>query len=258
MKGGRKMRKKVQILRAVLLAIAIFFVASTAFSQGLTQNNFRRIAKGGFGDSANSYSWGEAWFNKELYVGTVRHHLWSLMQVLGQDIGGLGDLGDLDLGDLQPDGPGDFPGGSLYTEEMKGRIYRYRCDKWEEVYQSPTFYFPGKTVQIPGADPIIIPAGDYPKAYGYRTLGKFKGYLYACGVGTWVPPLPFSSIVRSPNGDPGTWEDVTGTLGPLSYNTNNVRGLVEWKGKLYVAASIGGGSASVARRSFTALLIRVQ
>lgn len=52
------------------------------------------------------------------------------------------------------------------------------------------------------------------------------------GVGTWVPPMASSSIIRTKNGT--TWEDVTGVLG----ETTDVRAIVKWQGKVFVAATV--------------------
>ena len=72
-----------------ILVLSIFlFVPGTA--SALTENDFEPIATGGFGDSANSYSWGLTEFGGEVYVSTGRHHLWSMLiaieTMLGQDI----------------------------------------------------------------------------------------------------------------------------------------------------------------------------
>jgi hypothetical protein len=71
-------------------------------------------------------------------------------------------------------------------------------------------------------------------------MGIFEGKLYVCGIGTWWPPMPFSSVLCSETGDLGSWEDITGILA----GTNNVRGLVEYKGNLFVSASIPGASVT--------------
>jgi len=214
---------------------------------GLSANAFRKIADEGFadfgGDSANSYSWGVGWFKNDLYVGTNRHHLWSLMLGLGASFGDLG--GDL-LAGLLPDPPLDPTFGSLaLANDMAGQIWRYHDKIWTKVYQSPVYRFDGASYEVPGYGKVVIPEGYYPKAYGYRTIGTFKKYVYACGVGSWMPPMPYTTILRSRSGNPDTWEDVTGALA----TTTNVRGFVEWKGKLFIAASlegpmpaIGGGS----------------
>jgi hypothetical protein len=235
---GRSFRAGIVLLLACLIMAPAAFGAS-----GLTESDFTRIGKGGFGDSANSYSWGVGWFKNDLYVGTVRHHLYSMMLAMAADLGDFGDLSGL-LGELGPVPPPNTTWGSAeYAEAMRGEIWRYKCGKWSRVYQSPTFALPYDIViPIPGSpQTFTIPKGTYPKAYGYRNIGTYKDYVYALGVGTWMPPMPASSVIRSKDGV--NWEDVTGILGAgpaeLGYqSTTNVRELVEWRGKVYTAASI--------------------
>lgn len=231
------MRKRYVVISVLCVAVCLFMTAADVSARSLTRSDFRQIARTGFeawgGDSANSYSWGVGWFNNDLYVGTVRHHLWSL----GVGLSTMFPIGGVDLAD--PPSVTTW-GDPAYADEMAGQIWRFRDNTWEMVHKSGTFILPVQIqIPIPGTDPVqffTIPAGTYPIAYGYRTVGEFDGYLYACGVGTWIPPMPKSSVVRSASGDAGSWDDVTGILA----GTINVRGLVEWNGKLYTAASLPG------------------
>jgi len=50
-----------------------------------------------------------------------------------------------------------------------------------------------------------------------------------------MPPVPYNTILRSPSGNPDTWEDVSRNL----RQTTNIRAIAEWNGKLYVAVSVG-------------------
>jgi len=223
------MKTKINHLALAVVISAILLIFAPAASAtlphfGLDQEDFRRISTGGFGDSANSYSWGMEYFKGDLYVGTNRHHLWSIGE--GMEAAGL----EIPI-DLVED-PEHPIGTEEWANEMRGQIWRYRCGTWEMVHQSPIMYWtPPPGVGIP-------PEGWYPVSYGYRMMGIFGDYLYVCGIGTWWPPMPFSRVLRSTTGDLGTWEDVTGILA----GTNNVRGLVEYKGQLYVSASVPGAS----------------
>lgn len=192
----------------------------------VTNKGFVRIGEGGFGDSANSYSWSVLPFKGNLYVGTNRHHLHSMYEALGYMAGSPIDPSMMPA-DLLPDPPPSTAWfTSTWADAFQGEIWRYGKNKeWERVHQSGVF---------------PLGEGRYaPVAYGYRALQEFKGYLYACGIGTWMPPLPMNTILRSASGDPGTWEDVSGVIA----RTNNIRAITTWNGKLYVAASVTQGSS---------------
>jgi hypothetical protein len=224
------MRRGALIL--AFLVSSLFILPSTIWALG--EGQFKPLTTGGFGDSANSYTWGLTEFNGDIYASTNRHHLWSI----AQGIGGLLPI-DIPIDEIvEGPTPPDW-GDPNWADEMKGQIWCLRDGVWEMVYQSGTFNIPAP-IPVPEYG-VIIQAGTYPVAYGYRTLGTFNGYIYALGVGTWMPPLPRSSIVRSDTGNLGDWEDVTGPLA----STTNVRGFVEWNGKVYVSASVPGGGPGV-------------
>ncbi|MCW4013941.1 MAG: hypothetical protein NWF07_13285, partial [Candidatus Bathyarchaeota archaeon] len=109
---------------------------------------------------------------------------------------------------------------------MRAEIWRYQNGQWGLVHQAGILNL--------GAQ------GYYPESYGYRMMGTFNEKLYVCGLGTWWPPMPISRVITSETGDAGSWQDVSGAIAA----TNNVRGLVEYKGKLYVSASTPGSSVS--------------
>lgn len=214
---------KKKIVTGVLCGVFILLWIASASA-------FVRIGEGGFGDSANSYSWSVLPFNGDLYVGTNRHHLHSMMEALSYMPGSPIDPAMLPA-DLLPDPPAPPPANVWFTPEwagaFQGEIWRYnKQNKWERVHQS-------------GIYPIPDQSGRWvPFAYGYRALAEFKGYLYACGIGTWMPPVPYNTILRSASGDPGTWEDVSKSI----RQTTNIRAIREWNGRLYVAASVQDGA----------------
>ncbi len=202
----------------------VFFVLWVAAASAVTNNGFVQIGKGGFGDSANSYSWSVLPFKGGLYVGTNRHHLHSMLEAL-EYLPGSPIPPDMLPDDLLPDPPPETTWFAPdWADALQGEIWRYTpASKWKRVHQSGTY-------QIPGM-------GHVPVAYGYRALVEFNGYLYACGIGPWMPPVPVNTILRSASGDPGTWEDVSGIIRA----TNNIRAITMWNGKLYVAASVNSG-----------------
>ncbi|HEX2966872.1 MAG TPA: hypothetical protein VHO84_13860 [Syntrophorhabdaceae bacterium] len=210
--------------------IGLFFIVLSITAAGAatqpTYNTFTQIGAGGFGDSANSYSWSVYWFKGNLYVGTNRHHLHSMYEAISY-MPGLPFSIDFFPDYLKPDPP---PSTNWFTPEwadaFQGEIWRYTKNrKWQKVHQSGTF-----TQQ--NGDVVM----HMPVAYGYRALEEFDGYLYACGIGTWMPPVANNTILRSATGDPGTWEDVSGVIA----GTQNIRAIAKWRDKLYVAASVSG------------------
>lgn len=207
---------------ALSVLCGVFFFLWVASASAIV-----RIGEGGFGDSANSYSWSVLPFKGDLYVGTNRHHLHSMMEALSYMSGSPIDPSMLPA-DLLPDPPPSTTWFSpVWAGAFQGEIWRYNKDKqWERVHQSGVYQMPdGKRV---------------PFAYGYRALAEFDGYLYACGIGTWMPPVPYNTVLRSASGNPGTWEDVSGFI----RQTTNIRAITEWNGKLYVAASVGADPAT--------------
>lgn len=210
-----------------MVTIGVLLCSGFVFAQSFTQ-----IGQGGFGDSANSYAWSVFYFKGNLYVGTNRNHLWSMYEALSYLPGApftAADLPDY----LQPDPPASTTWFTpTWANAMQGEIWRYTpVMRWERVYQSGL-------MQIPLPAPYSG-TGVVPKAYGYRALQEFNGYLYALGIGTWMPPLNTNTIMRSSTGNPGSWEDVSGIIAA----TTNIRAVTVWNGKIYVAASINGGAA---------------
>jgi hypothetical protein len=225
---------KVYLKIALLVLCTVFLFCLTASLQALEEKDFIHLATGGFDDSANSYSWGVTEFNGDVYVGTNRHHLWGLLQGMGV----LFPPGIVEF--IEPEGPSsEIWGDQVWAEDLRGEIWRYRKGEgWTRVYQAQLILG-----ELPiAANPLLPPPPDppiygyYPEAYGYRVLGAYNGFIYAIGIGPWVPNMPLASILRSPSGDPGTWEDVSGIIATAT----NPRGLVEFQGKLFISASLPG------------------
>jgi hypothetical protein len=195
---------------------------------GLRQSDFKRLAVNGFGDSANSYAWSVTCFDGDLIVGTNRHHMWSLMQQMGDLVPGLGDL-------FMPPASQTW-GDEVWADEFRGKIWRYDNGEWSCIHTSDVLYG-----QLPIApNPLLPPPpeveGYYPEAYGYRTLAVYDGAIFALGIGTWVPNMPWISVLRSYDGQ--TWENITGSL----EGATNPRGLLEWNGELFLSASLPGSA----------------
>ena len=212
---------------------AVFLFGLTASLQALEEKDFIQLSTGGFDDSANNYAWGVTEFNGDVYVSTNRHHLWGILQGLGV----LLPLGDIEI--PEPEGPAsEIWGDQIWAEDLRGEIWRYRKGEgWTKIYQAKLILgelpIASNPPLPPAPDPPIY--GYYPEAYGYRTLGTYNGYIYAVGIGPWVPNMPLASILRSPSGDPGTWEDVSGVIATVlstslssSFVLSSVQS-VQWK-----------------------------
>lgn len=222
------------VLCACILAVLISspVIAGGASSRGLTQDDFKYLAQRGFGDSANSYAWSVASFKGDLYVGTNRHHLWSILEGMSSLFSVL-PVSPLDL----IDGPvSDIWGDMAWADDFRGSIWRYRKGKWSVVHESNVLQGILPIAQNPALPPAPTIDGYYPESYGYRNMEVYKGSLYAIGIGTWYPNMPVARILRSSTGDPGSWVDVSGIIATAT----NPRGLVQYKGKLFISASLPG------------------
>lgn len=200
--------------------------------RGLTQNDFKYLAQGGFGDSANSYAWSVTSFKGDLYVGTNRHHLWSVLEGMSTMFSSL-PVSPLEL----IDGPAsDVWGDRAWADDFRGEIWRYRNGKWSMVYQAKVLQGILPIASNPALPPAPTINGYYPESYGYRNMEVYKGHIYAIGIGTWYPNMPLARILRSSKGDPGSWTDVSGIIATAT----NPRGLINYKGKLFISASLPG------------------
>ena len=117
---------------------------------GLTQGNFRQLAKNGVGDPANAYVHGMTWFEGRLYCGMTRNSF-KLLKLFPP----------IDPPALEP-WPVAVPP-KVQDLDMQGQIWRWTpgTDSWELAYRSPMI--PGKQGE---------PA---PRDLGYRGMTVFQG-----------------------------------------------------------------------------------
>jgi hypothetical protein len=210
---------------------------------------FKRIATGGFGDDANTFTWSMKWFKGKLYVGTGREV--NCITLLTSDV--------QNGTHLYPP-----PNGACPTDPrllpLAAQIWQYTpsTHNWQMVYQSPQ--------DIPlGTDsngnPIMT-----ARDIGYRgmevftepdgTQSLYVGSVTSAEVFGNTPPYTFQNyppprILRSTDGvnwtplpqDPGTY------LGDLTKNyavhTFSIRSLVSYKGMLYATAGTYFGDGMV-------------
>jgi len=85
--------------------------------------DFRRVGHGGFGDSHNSIVWSMEWFQRRLYVGTIRDILWLFKMI--------GNYPYLD--------PYPVALPPLGQMDLRAQIWRYTPEeaRWEQVYAAP-------------------------------------------------------------------------------------------------------------------------
>lgn len=186
---------------------------------GLSKEDFRLIAYGGFGDGHNSYAHAMAWFNGRLYVSTMRGAL-SLMRARLQ-VG-------LDVWPVQ--GPPD-----PFDLDLCAEIWAYdpRIDTWERAYKSP---------MIIGSHGKPI-----PRDVSYRSMTVHQERPAAdpaLFVSTWSPARgPGPIILRTENG-----RDFVPTCEPglVGLPVTTIRSLVSFKGRLYTTpAGSRGGNTNV-------------
>ncbi|HOH27987.1 MAG TPA: hypothetical protein PL032_13525 [Syntrophorhabdus sp.] len=200
----------------------------------LTRHDFYHLAQGGFGDSANSYAWSIASFKGDLYVGVNRHHGASIM---GAMEGAINSLDFLPSPSSLFDGPkSDMLGDIVWAEDLSGAIWRLRGGEWSMVHQANILQGVLPIISNSATGPAPTINGYYPESYGYRNMTVYGEHIYALGIGPWSPNMPLARVIRSATGDPGSWEDVSGIIATAT----NPRGLVEYKGKLYITASLPG------------------
>jgi hypothetical protein len=226
------------ILSKIFMLVFICIIPVRAFADGsptgLSQGDFMHLARGGFGDSANSYAWSVVGFKDDLYVGVNRHHGWDVMGAMEE---AMNSLDFLPSPSSLFDGPKSTVWGDrVWAEEFRGSIWRYRNGKWSMVHQANVLQGPLPIASNPLLPPSPTIYGYYPESYGYRNLAVYNNQIYAIGIGTWVPNMPIARVLRSTSGDPGSWTDISGIIATAT----NPRGLVEYKGNLYISASLPG------------------
>ena len=184
---------------------------------GLSKEDFKLIAYGGFGDGHNSYAHSMVWFKNKIYVSTIRG-AFSLMRKRQSKSLGL---------DVWPvEGPVD-----PFDIDLCAEIWSYdpKLDIWERAFKSP---------MIIGShnEPI-------PREVSYRAMTVHvepdtgETALYAA---TWSPARgPGPIVLRSVDGK--TFEP-TCEPGLVGLPVTTIRSLVSFKGRLFTtpAGSRGG------------------
>jgi len=184
---------------------------------GLSKEHFKLIAYGGFGDGHNSYAHSMAWFDRRLYVSTIRG-AFALMRKR--------QSGNLGLDVWPVEGPVD-----PFDLDLCAEIWAYdpHTDIWERAFKSP---------MIIGSHGQPIPRDvSYRSMAVHHDAGSGKAALYVC---TWSPARgPGPIIMRT---DDGRRFETTCEPGLVGLPVTTIRSLVSFKGRLYTtpAGSRGG------------------
>ncbi len=195
-------------------------------SHGLSVGNFRCIANHGFGDAANGYAWSGAWYRGHLYVGTNRHTLAILKKRVLVDT-------------PARMWPVPIPE-SDDALDLRAHIWRYEpvSGRWDRVFQSP---------MTDGLENRRVPV-----AYGFRNMAVFQGKrddepaiytIPACGSYGKGPVL-----MRSGDGEQFDVISEPG-LGLGDPNITTFRGVVPFKGRLFISPSGSRGKCNTAFNS---------
>lgn len=218
-----------------LLAVALVAVAAAA--AGAPAADARgpiTIAQRGFGDRANSYAWGMAWFKGHLYVGTGRN-------VRCTEAATTDFYFPIGRSYLTNDDPSVHCPRSRYDMNQRAEIWRYTpgTGRWSMVYRSPTVpnpRAPGKRIAL---DTAYRGMSVHRDARGRKAL-----FISAVSANEYIPELQRRHpprLLRTFNGmhyhDIATRFVVhkTGEFGdhrPVGY-----RGMQWWRGHLYILAS---------------------
>ncbi len=217
----------------IALALIFSFASSGADavqSRPLLPPDFEVSAPQGFGDRQNSHAWSMIWWNGRLYVGTGRATSCVQQAALA--------FFRPDLGTYPLNEPDVECTQSPYDLPLQAEIWRLTpaTGQWDLVFRSP------QDIPIPGQ-----PGKFVARDIGFRGMTIFREpdgteALYVAGVGARTfnqPGIPAPRLLRSTDGatfepipaDPGTF------LGDITYD--GFRGMLTYKGRLFVLATIG-------------------
>ena len=193
---------------------------------GLQEGEFRNIARRGFGDPGNTYPHCMTWFKDSLFVGTTRHNL-SLAYNMR-----------LKKGEKFPKQK-VFPvkPRRIYVAgdtDPRAQIWRYYPgeNRWERVYVSPVVH------EEEGEKPVFF---GFRNMLPARLMKDPEPVLYIL---PWFTKPEFGpSIIRSEDGKDF---QVLPMKIPGESKFTSFRPLVEFKGKLFTAASGSKESPSMA------------
>jgi hypothetical protein len=186
-----------------------------AIPRGLHEDDFRLIARAGFGDGVNAYAHGMAWFNDYLYVGTTRGNF-PLMRAR--------------LPISMDPWPVECPP-NPFSLDLRAEIWRYNValDSWKRVFKSPI---------ITGSDGSPI-----PRELGLRGMCVYpgrNGEKPSLFVSTWSPARgPGPLLLRS---EDGIHFEPSCEPGLMGLPVTTIRTIVHFKGRMYTTPAGSRGS----------------
>jgi len=209
-------------------------VPTSATRRGLTQADFRPLARGGFGNPHNSYPHALVWFRDQIYVTTTRDNL--VLVKLRYPF-------DIPLAVWPVRVPGD-----VWDLDLRVQIWRYDppTGRWSNAYTSPL---------------VKAPNGrDTPLSIAFRSMTVYQGAsdpepaMYA----TTHPPQPLkhlgSTLMRSLDGT--LFEAVPEIGHGLGIGKfRSFRALQPFKGRLFTAPAMAGAAPGIANVAGVALVL---
>lgn len=223
---------RLRVTALTVLAILATVLATGASPAGAqSEAPITQIAKGGFGNPIQQYSWSMAWFKGKVYVGTAANELCVENATLDYYYPNLGLYGPNPAPDLHCAASED-------DLDLRAEIWQFtpQTKTWKRVYRSPA--------DIPNPhDPSKMVARDI----GFRGMVVYGDQLYVGGVTAdeYLPQLADAHpprILRTSDGTsftaldgaPKTLNTYLGAQKPIGY-----RSMVVYDNKLYVTASSG-------------------
>jgi hypothetical protein len=222
--------------RLILLTLALLALGAGSATAAPPVPGIHTIAQRGFGDRANSYAWGMAWFKGHLYVGTGRNVLCT-------------EGATTNFYFPFSDNYKLFPQPSVkctrdpYALEQRAEIWRYtpRTGRWTQVYRSATVPNPRAPGRRIARDIAYRGMSVHRDRHGRQAL-----FVSAVSPNEYVPELARTTpprLLRTYDGQ--QFHDIggqfivhkTGQFGdhrPIGY-----RGMQWWRGELYVLVSTG-------------------
>ncbi len=191
--------------------------------RGLSERDFRLIARRGFGDGHNAYAHSMAWFCDHLYVATTRGNFPLMKRRL--PIG-------MDVWPVEcPENP--------FVLDLRAEIWRYTIatDSWERVFKAPV---------IRGTDGEPI-----PRELGFRGMCVHQPspeHAPVLFVSTWCPAKGPGPLLLATHD--GKRFEPTCEPGLIGLPVTTIRTMVSFKGRMYTTpAGSRGGNPNVSSHS---------